>query len=269
MLKFQWLLFSGAFVCNSVLFLQAEGPTSIMSELASAKDIVELSSHFTTMMRSSEPGNVQYSMLSTNDPTAALLCAWTRTGASHDRNIRLPEAAVSRFLGFLEGRTRVNVPLWWDEWLRHNYQESVSSFGRIYQRPAPIVRWRRMAESLVVSLSSSSMREIVVSVPVLRPNYHTAVSICGENLFVADYADTVEPYRLMAFDCKTCSDLWAAEIWGARPVFGNAGGHTVSMECSESQVVVFGAGPAGNYIEAFDISTGRCRIRFATSTFCK
>lgn len=223
----------------------------------------ELTRKFQSIVSEGEPDELHIKMVTSHDMTLAVLLAWERTGFSSvptsGTSRVVSPAALTRFLGFLEGRTRLRVPKWWEYWLAFNYasSEAPRDFLHLRHRATSPVAFKRNGDAFVVYVSDG--RETVVRVPEWPEHTEPVVETYNGNLFIVGIA-IGGPCDVICCDAATGDRRWLASVWTSEV----AGESVASLSVDLSGVTVFGAGGGGNYIEQFDLATGRCKLRFAT-----
>ena len=178
---------------------------------------------------------------------------------------------AQRFLGFLEARTGLQVPRWWEEAYQEQYtcgifeyqESSVLGFLEV-----PIgLSLRETNGRIVVRRGDSSFsvpKPVVDKVDSEQLFQRCTATIKGDTGVVAFFDG---PGSCFLFCVKNNTLQWSAEAWnyGAPNRIGVTGPWTHDLEVSiqEKCVAVFGTGTGGAYVEAFDKKTGANIFRFS------
>jgi len=206
----------------------------------------------------------------------AVQAAWEGTGASpRDRKW---------FVGFLEGRARVQAPDWWaamfvhglpHRWLKTGpetpKEEPYEKAGLGSVRAPKGTRLSRdpKADGVIVA----RVGEEVVRVPddlfgkSDTGHFLSDVSplVLSDRCYLAVHDDVGYPYRLTCLDRKSGKVVWKSDVfshfWGAA-----TGQHAMYVAVTEQggRVVVFGASWTGFHVEAFRPDDGAPLFRFST-----
>jgi hypothetical protein len=200
---------------------------------------------------------------------------------------------AQRFFGFLEGRTGLEIPEWWegrrnfpprlDNWERpiHEFEETDFSLrdggGKlkvIKSFYGPKSSAVRVNEGLLLSNGS---RKLIVAADVVEKWKNDApvgTEFCdfyvgGERSYVAIYNEIGFEFPLFCIETKSGKLLWKVRVWGQRlplgMLFTGSGyHHEIELDVSDERVEVWGAGLFGSYVESFAAKTGAVRFRFST-----
>jgi hypothetical protein len=238
-------------------------------------------------------------LLHHDDLGIALHSAWQTGVAGKGRG----DAAPQRFLGFLEGRTRLRVPLRWEvgfvsRWFASRpflhraalnpylpvakfLKADADSIGGFVTEPEPLrptgmdlkaVRGtsltRRGADATIaVRGEHASVRLNHRVVEKLREHYHleaVAAAIGPRHSLLAFYDLLGTRFPLLCVDTKSGRVEWQAEVWALNFEAGSTAPiHRLSMAVGDKAVGVFGEG-GRCYLEIFDLTTGAPACRFCT-----
>jgi len=179
---------------------------------------------------------------------------------------------TSQFLGFLEGRLRVNAPTWW----KHDLIQGLAVGGklstlrddaRLHARnpSGDLVIVKRNEE--VVALTGIAEQPLLLPVSILRPNdfpmggSQLLYAYDDTRILVAQIDGESSNYDIALIDRKTGRLLWTSGVetgGGSAGVSGMSGGHSAEVELAEERAIVFGVSGHSVYLQAFAISNGRC-----------
>jgi len=208
---------------------------------------------------------------------------------SDDRDVFYPPDH-QRFIGFVEGRIRSVVPLWWASMLSSSDQQHPTRTG------LPTSTWIAMPYSTDIGVRND--------VPIIVDGLQILISreLFGdeyENQNIAEYSAVMEKslvvlllrprqpgeLRLICIDHSINKMVWKQPLWGAGPGIVATGAPFVvdmanSLHMSNGKVVVFGsqsrrtATSRGDrfrnsvlYFEQFELREGECTARFATNAW--
>lgn len=195
-----------------------------------------------------------------------------------------------RFIGFIEGRIRSVVPLWWASMLSSSDQQHPTRTG------LPTSTWIAMPYSTDMGVRND-VPIVVDGMQILIP-----CDLFGdeyENHDIAEYSAVMEKslvvlllrprqqgeLRLLCIDHAISKVKWKQSLWGAGPSIGATGAPFVvdmanSLHMSNGKVGVFGsqsrrtATSRGDrfrnsvlYFEQFELSEGECTARFSTNAW--
>ncbi len=218
--------------------------------------------------------------------SVAIQAAWGEIELSiperPERTIRPDRDKLARFLGFLEGRARVQAPQWWTDAIldarancRGNVYAGGLNLGR-YQNPKPKAALLPPEAKLEKADGKSIVRigSEIVSIPHDLHKQLTQNSalesltalITPERLYVAAYDSVGYPYQLACVERTSVKTRWSAEVW-ASWWGGSEGHHHQDVQVIEqgNRVVVFGVAAVGFHVEAFRIDDGANMFRFSNS----
>lgn len=208
---------------------------------------------------------------------------------SDDRDVFYPPDH-QRFIGFVEGRIRSVVPLWWASMLSSSDQQHPTRTG------LPTSPWMAMPYSTDIGIHND-VPIIVDGMQILIPS-----DLFGdeyENQGIAEYSAVMEKslvvlllrprqpgeLRLICINHSINKMNWEQALWGAGPSIVATGAPFVvdmanSLHMSNGKVIVFGsqsrrtATSRGDrfrnsvlYFEQFELREGECTARFATNAW--
>jgi hypothetical protein len=210
-----------------------------------------------------------------------------------------------RFLGFLEGRTRLRVPLQWEVGLItevfRDDQKLVNSSLKCYlpiaaflkqvddgsimdvSEPfseAPLGVWvppgtrlKMVGNKITVSVGAESVIFPKELLERLRKTYDIGLlkAVLGpERSYIALYAGPGRSFPLLCLDSHSGKVIWKTESWGYgeenyRGVAGSLFRHELEIVLTDNTIALFGEGNGGCYLDVFDQKTGTSLYRFSTS----
>jgi hypothetical protein len=213
----------------------------------------------------------------------ALRAAWEEAilkGKIREDSTKLDrQVAIARFLGFVEGRLGISLPVWWEEAIHKAGNEGKGHIGPgLPKNPYHHVasgRWEfdmpngqsisRTDDSTTISFCDETM-----SIPKALVDEviggRMSVLIEKDRCFVASHNTLGYSYPLTCLDRKTGKLLWKASVWDWASRIPGATGtwyEYVSVVGKNDRVYVIGTGVHNFYIDAFDQKTGKNVFRFA------
>jgi hypothetical protein len=198
-----------------------------------------------------------------------------------ERPVRPAAEKLHWFLGFLEGRARLQLPPWWRKsildasaYRRDNvyfpledqpfYHES-----GLDQVTAPVDTTLKRENGRI----ELRVDKEVITLPkpvqsLLAESLHCSVSarFVPNRCYLAIHGSTGRPYWLVCLDRASAKELWrtnvAANWWGS-----TTGPHEQRVAVTEQggRVVVFGVATTGAHAEAFRADDGKNLFRFAST----
>lgn len=238
--------------------------------------------------------------------SVALLGMWhqtlheLRTTASSSEK----KEAITRFVGFTEGRTRIVLPTWWVHSLStgrlaesrqlyfpakpnrvpitvYRFSKLTNGTGKIVQEGAPVSDSPYLTYDVTVYPAHARLLrygrnwELVVGKSVTRlpgkalapdEGYRMVTVKLGETKYLGLGSCSPIPYMLYGLDAKTDRIVWDAHVWagGGLIQLDGLGYHYAAISDDGDQVVVAGIGAVEFYLEGFDKKTGACRFRFCS-----
>ena len=195
---------------------------------------------------------------------------------------RVDPQAVSRFLGFIEGRLDIQLPTWWEETI---VSATLDPTGRIV--PGFPQRWLtedspkdfpELAKLEQTQSRTHTRVQIGKQAVLLTPEVfemrrkslaNTAGYLDQENCILALHSDSGESYSLLCFDRRTGEIRWKSEVWAGASEFTVIGKshEIVAVVTKGKRVFVVGSGTFHFYIEGFDRKTGQAEFRFVNFYF--
>jgi hypothetical protein len=241
-------------------------------------------------------------LVSSESPTVALQASWRL----HSRElpprqisfgispIVLYKPDVQRFVGFVEGRLRVQIPTWWEEML-----ESPDKLHplRTGAKTASVLEFNETAIGTSSDLVHCKLdrRQVLVPASTLdwlaevacTRTFHASVSKSGLVIVsIQSVFDGGKRSGIAYVDLESGEELWRHHVWGTNPYrFGSSGPalvriDAVSIRVDRDQVTVFGAGSdwceyanggaylnAALYVEQFSVRDGHSTVRFSTNNW--
>ena len=202
--------------------------------------------------------------------------SFLRHGAYLDRR------ALQKFIGFIEGRLRINVPRVWQMSL---LRTRAYSENQIHIQDFRYWPYRDSDSGLRTPLRvfvdrsgrgiehvSSGDKECHISEEISIPKSKDCVSalITDDHCFLAIHDSIGYSYKLhcLGLEATGGKARWTSDVFAAFYGGGTGGGyqHRVTMRQKEGKVYVFGACLMGSYIEVFSTQNGDAICRFRTET---
>ena len=233
------------------------------------------------------------------NPGIAIQAAWE---LCRERAGKDPRGNVQRFLGFVEGRTRLELPLRWEVAIVTESAPRIPPARRKALEPylgvAPFLkrvgRFDLEVEplpfkesALGISVSSElavkkenakilfTRGEASVSVgadqfqQLLRPGTfldNCSVLIGPKHSYVILFDDFGGSFALAHINSDTGRIGWQAKGWALDTGEGTGPWHHWPiLVTTEGQIAVFGVVSGASYLEVYDHQSGRCSYRFATN----
>lgn len=228
------------------------------------------------------------------NPTVAIHAAWiealkSRSGKD-EKQLIVPtdRIATSRFFGFLEGRTRIDLPKWWTTRMSPSELEK-KMIKRILRRKTKkahpmIFEYGRTGFKNIHAPTNAAMEmddgstaicigedEIVVPKSieeVLGDGDYWRISGCFSEttFFLAVHNAFGTPHDLYAISRQSGEIVWKSVVYGCMWSGGTTGHHECHVELTirNDRLVVFGAARTGFYAGAFSASEGEELFQFST-----
>ena len=227
----------------------------------------------------------------------AIYAAWEQvlranpTDPAIEKGVQPTATSLARFVGFVEGRLRVETPGWWQQHLQSAllFHQHVPEFRLLQEvtdqnlgldrrfsaglKVMPEIEIDQNLEGHVVVKKGAD--SCIVDKDVMRDAQSThsvdslAAAFADGTGYVGLHASVPWPYRLYAIDQKTGTEFWRAEVWAYGDSFsgaGNGGYHLVEIVViDDDAVAIFGGGIECMYIEIFKRKDGLPLLRFGTS----
>ena len=211
------------------------------------------------------------------------------TAVAGGPNGTLDREVVQHFLGFLEGRLRVDIPAWWGHSLLEGSYYSNSPLillsgeripgGRPY---IPVAGGLNAPRGIEVASEAGAVRitrdreAIVLTKGMIERVSKEFGGPGGVNVLFADASRCVVAlhgyacgmYPLFCIDPKTNHIYWQAVVWGDSGKYGTSGTgyyHWTDFRKVDETVVLFGATRYAIYIESFSLVDGHNIFRFSSS----
>lgn len=197
---------------------------------------------------------------------------------------------VQRFVGFVEGRLRVQVPEWWEEMLESPDRNQPLRLGAPVKKWRPFDRSQIAIDSKLVELQTSTG---IRSAPIEAFNW--IFSSSGTNEYAATSAnrDTLVVSKPIMGSkarilCVSADGMerWRNELWGTHQWTGGTSGapvtpvEVVDFVASNEVITIFGASSLKHehsrgttfirsafYIEQFSTRDGSSLMRFSTNNW--
>jgi hypothetical protein len=206
-----------------------------------------------------------------------------------------------RFIGFLEGRTRLSIPLRWEFqltscFLRSQPKKAKTAFevylpkcsflkksknGSFTYQPEILHKTAlgfKTAKNVEIgnekggAFLTIGKKRIGVAKNFFNQKGLSYWDKCAGHIgqdytFVAFYNSIAESFPLFCLDSKSGKVLWKKTVWAEGGLIGGKTGayfHDLSLEVSENHIGVFGLG-GECYLEIFDSKKGDAICRFSTN----
>jgi hypothetical protein len=240
-------------------------------------------------------------LLADENTGIALRAAWEiaqRRAKSGD------ESAWPWFVGFLQGRTKLQIPLRWEfnlawrffdpsrtkqgELILRSYMKKTDElydhdglprWKRPAQPKGDAAEWRRdrskrkadPGELALTTAAGHTLRiSAVASKKVWSKSRFDAVSALavGQLTYAAFPTDMGEGFPVVCMRRESSEIVWEAKSWGSGEVIGQftgPTGHEMSLDQRGDIIAVFGSSVMGSYLEVFDSKSGKLVFRFCPS----
>jgi hypothetical protein len=225
----------------------------------------------------------------------ALRAAWEEVRQSvpekaqaNSRGKDLDGPTAQRYLGFLEGRLRVNAPPWWQKYFlaaqayhRENIFFSIPYESWPYSKFQSVGTDRLLsvpkgaslvkgAEGLVYKSEQGSLvvpSDAVDSEKVRGPIDSLCASADSHRWYLAVHGSRGMGYPLFGINRATGKVAWQSSVWAAATsaVYTGRGYHFVAVVPHADKVLVFGMANDVAYVEGFRAETGECLFRIGTT----
>jgi hypothetical protein len=197
---------------------------------------------------------------------------------------------VQRFVGFVEGRLRVQVPEWWEGMLESPDKHHPSRTG------AQTGQWRSFPRES--GMNGTTMRlavgseEAAISAQTSRwltedgRNDEYFADVRGDYAIILSTPTAITRGRIACVRRKEGTERWRRDVWGTNQLTcGSSGPLTVAVDLvafsiSDGILTVFGARSyhltdttkptfihSALYVEQFAMADGKCNVRFATNNW--
>jgi hypothetical protein len=283
-------------VFSTLLFAQSGVPqdrpqqsTSVTDEqvraILAAKDPSDAAARYSSLFKSVTADGLRRLQLNPSD-TIAIQAAWEEVELTvpvqPDRVVSPDRDKLSRFIGFLEGRARVQTPQWWAEAL---LDAQANCRGNVYAGGLNMAELREKRPNAGAPPHQASFDKLEGK-PVVRVGSESApipeglreklgangfadrvcALITASNCYVAVYDSVGYPYRLACVERSSAKIRWIAEVWASW--WGHATGrhhHWVEVTEQGNRVAVFGVASVGFHAEVFRVDDGVNVLRFSNS----
>ncbi|MEX2287238.1 MAG: hypothetical protein WD648_09125 [Planctomycetaceae bacterium] len=201
---------------------------------------------------------------------------------------------AARFLGFLEARTRLQIPEWWEstifdptyggfdqkqdqalrEYYRKTYEDREPPAGKRWRdiRLPPDTFLDRKGDTAIARVGSKTavLPAALFDAPPDDFDWEfCSIDIADDSTIVALYQKLPGPYPLICVDAKTGNVRWRRDTWSAginNLSFGGFSGshhHDIQIQRTNDTVALFGDTSFGSYLEIYDIKTGKMHFAFS------
>jgi hypothetical protein len=263
----------------------ATGEDKQVRTILAAEDWSGATSGYRALFKATSAEGLRRLQMNASD-TIALQAAWEQVErtmpAKPDRAARPDREKLAWFLGFLEGRVRVQTPQWWADVVLDSH---ANSQGKVYPgNPKTWAYHNAGLDDLCAPPDTTVKQEHgrfllvvgkqAVTIPESVLRRASSGRVCGnisglitpQRCYVAVHDDFGFAYPLTCIDRKSTKVVWNTKAWG--DFWGTVAGfgHSyVTVTEQDNHVVVFGASSSGIHVEAFQAEDGRNVFRFANS----
>lgn len=255
--------------------------TKVIESIRLADDPAHAAQGFHALYETASRESLRQLQLNSSD-TIAIQSAW------HEFVLTLPEAEsdvavvpdrdrLSRFIGFMEGRGRIQSPRWWADAIlnarangRYVYAHEFPAGDPESAPPVSKVFFGKNADDKTgIQIDSEfvrvpdDLREKMGFNGFTRTTAALITDIC---CYIAVYDDIGYPYQLACVERSTSRVRWITKVWGCWWA-GASGLHRHSVEILENgdRVAVFGIASSGFHVEAFRVEDGTPLLRFSNT----
>lgn len=268
--------------------LSVEPPTEKKKEIRAiliAKTPHDAVSAYSTLFKEATTEEVRRLQANPSD-TIAVQAAWQQIELAIPEKppqvVRPDSDKLARFLGYLEGRARLQAPQWWAAAI---LDARANRRGNVYAGGITLADYREMKPS-ATALPPQAKFDLREGKPVVRVGSEFAIipdglreklgsdqfvdGVCAlvtnDRVYLGAFDSVGYPYKLACVDRSSAKVRWVADVWGAW--WGNFGGQSrqwVEVTEQGDRVAVFGVSSVGFHVEAFRIDDGANVLRFSNS----
>jgi hypothetical protein len=257
----------------------------------------ELDILFREAFKSATPGKISFWMTNQESDSLALRAAWERvrptlTESQDDPAAKTAKVAIHRFLGFVEGRLRVEVPAFWQAALEVIEARDDGGHAIPYPETEPELDISG-SDSGLLGKSVLVTKGVVVADDGSKLVIARGAASCTVPKELVDKAQSrgiingidarfdqdhcyftirtgdPNPYLLAAVNTKTGRLKWTTTVWaaGGDLIYLGRNHHLTTLTLKDETLYIFGVSSDCAYIEAFATRDGAAKLRFATSRY--
>ena len=251
-------------------------PVKQIEQLLAAKEPYELvfgrnAGNYTGLFQAVGTDGRRRLLTHAND-SIAIQAAWGEVAITvpekeGDHAFRPDREKLNWFLGFLEGRARIQPPQWWTRSLldcRANRRNNIY-FVLPEKFSATDAVSTEFTDVIRVGEGSFRLPADLLKQLDTRDNC-LSTFMTPTRCYVAVHDDVGYPFPLACIDRVSKKLLWKSKVWGTW--WANATGqHRMCVTITEqsNRIVVFGVAATGLHVEAFRSDNGENLFRFSTS----
>ncbi len=267
-----------------------------VSEVLRAPTALHLRIAYKALLKKAQPRDLRKLKSGLYDGIALQL-AWsdvTRSTFNEGRRLKqtnngmqLDRRALSRFVGFLEGRLRVTIPVWWEkavlggralncDSLSFPVEENFTYQKTKYGPWAPVGTFMlKRGQDVLLQSGKESLTvppAVIQGTPDLGPSVSALVGPFRS--YVALHWSTSGKFFLFCIEPMESKVLWKTSVWADNTVLVQGGAfragtrpgvHAVTIKEQGDRVFVFGSDGLSIYVEGFKRKDGASLFRFCTS----
>lgn len=255
---------------------QTESTQEILAEFSNIKFDYQLRKLYGKLFESCNESRLSQ-LTRYDDDSIATQAAWETVARTIPSKVvvsnKLPPAARNKhywFIGFLEGRNRVTVPEWWQEFVLGTWTQTKPAYkdSRIQSVRCPI-------ESTVIEKDGRifySSGENSIALP--RKLFVGASSVGNVTCeftdlycFFAVHGNVGYAHAVGCIDRKTGDLVWESKTCGCywSPTTGVHKSCVELLPTDDGRLFVFGSASTGFYFHGFDASSGKTFVKFSNN----
>ena len=207
---------------------------------------------------------------------------------------KFPRENIQRFIGFVEGRLNIDLPVWWEETActarsfgpkfmldmevqkSSKWRDSKESFFWLHENVKSAYATGSELEAVLKNESDPVTLDFSKEIPTkfYLDNPSTCINISQPDaLYVTIHTSVGRMYKISKFNPGRKEAVWSRSVWTMpNPPTGSSGiprqGHYSEMIFTDETVYVVGATPGGGpgviYLEGFSRTSGNPTIRFSS-----
>lgn len=194
---------------------------------------------------------------------------------------------MHRFVGFVEGRLRLELPRSWQRELvaaRYYGRRHLAIPTKLDDEPyvwseagwarPPHLGLRKTQTGLQVVSEQGTCNIRTETIAKARADYSAIIEnlnilmVSDRRCIVALHDDLWTPYPIYCLEPRSGDIVWQSEVWAEVPVIRGVSGptpHWIDIRRCGNRVYIFGTCLFSMYIEAFALDDGDNEVRFSTS----
>lgn len=178
---------------------------------------------------------------------------------------RTDPIALSRFIGYVEGKFNINAPTIWEKCLKTGkLLPDRSKFEFELESKSTNTNVHNFLPGIEGKMKING-KYVISEFDHFKFTKYSFIEY-DSVIYITLFGWPAERSGIFAFDKISGNQLWTAKVWAMHGLreFSGMGNHTVELVHNQNDIILFGSSNDSLYVESFDAKSGAAKSKFCT-----